>query len=30
VLTRDEVKAVLSQLDGDTWLMVSLAPRRCR
>ena len=29
VLTRDEVKAVLSQLDGDTWLMVSLAPRRC-
>ena len=24
VLTRDEVKAVLSQLDGDTWLMVSL------
>ena len=24
VLTRDKVKAVLSQLDGDTWLMVSL------
>ena len=24
VLTRDEVKAVLSELDGDLWLMASL------
>ena len=24
VLTREEVKAVLAQLDGDTWLMASL------